>query len=116
MTRLNINDLTKILQAHPGISSSELCSRLGGINRSTLTRRLATLGDAVVSRGGSRRTAYALRRMLRGSDASIPVYRIDEAGCGHQAGMLDCIQPAGTADVSRAFPLAVAECHARRVV
>lgn len=97
MTRLNINDLIVILQANPAIPSAELCKRLGGIDRSTLTRRLAALGDAVISRGGSRRTAYALRRALRGSDASIPVYRIDEFGRGHQAGVLDCIQPFGTA-------------------
>ena len=97
MTRLNISDLIKILQAHPAIPTAELCKRLGGIDRSTLTRRLAALGEAVISRGGSRRTAYALRRALRGSDASIPVYRIDEFGRGHQAGVLDCIQPMGTA-------------------
>ena len=97
MTRLNISDLIAILQAHPAIPSAELCKRLGGIDRSTLTRRLATLGDAVISRGGSRRTAYALRRALRGSDASIPLYRIDEFGRGHQVGVLDCIQPFGTA-------------------
>jgi len=97
MTRLNISDLISILREHPGILSAELCKRLGGINRSTLSRRLATLGDRVVSRGGSRRTAYALRRALRGSDAPIPVYRIDESGRGHQAGVLDCIQPMGSA-------------------
>lgn len=97
MTRLNISDLIKILQAHPGIPTAELCKRLGGIDRSTLTRRMATLGDAVISRGGSRRAAYALRRALRGNDASIPMYRIDESGRGHQVGVLDCIQPAGTA-------------------
>lgn len=97
MTRLHIGNLIKILQAHPGIPTAELCQRLGGVNRSTLTRRVGALGDAVISRGGSKRTAYALRRTLRGSEASIPVYRIDESGRGHQAGLLDCIQPAGTA-------------------
>jgi len=97
MPRLNISNLIGILHEHPGISSAELCKRLGGINRSTLTRRLATLGDRVVNRGGSRRTAYALRRALRGSEAAIPVYRIDESGRGHQLGVLDCIQPTGTA-------------------
>ena len=97
MTRLNINDLLKILQAHPGIPTAELCQKLGGIDRSTLTRQLGALGDAVIRRGGSRRTAYALRRALRGSDAPIPVYRIDESGRGYQAGVLDCIQPTGTA-------------------
>ena len=97
MTRLNISDLIVILRAHPGISSAELCKKLGGINRSTLSRRLAALGDAVISRGGSRRTAYALRRELRGSGAPVPLYRVDEFGRGHQAGVLDCIQPAGTA-------------------
>jgi HipA-like C-terminal domain len=97
MASLNTNDLINILQAHPGIPSAELCRRLGGINRSTLTRRLGVLGGRVISRGGSRRTAYALRRRLRGSDAPISLYRIDETGRGHLAGLLDCIQPGGTA-------------------
>ena len=97
MTRLNVSELIEILRVHPGISSAELCRRLGGINRSTLSRRLAALGDAVISRGGSRRTAYALRRELRGSEAPVPLYRIDESGRGHQAGVLDCIRPMGTA-------------------
>lgn len=97
MPRLNATDLQAILRAHPGMPTAELCKRLGGIDRSTLTRRLASLGDAVIRRGGSRRTAYALRRALRGSESSIPLYRIDESGRGHQLGVLDCIQPAGTA-------------------
>lgn len=97
MTRLNTSNLLKILRAHPGMLTSDLCQRLGGIDRSTLTRQLGSLGDAVIRRGGSRRTAYALRRALRGHDAPIPMYRIDESGRGHQVGVLDCIQPAGTA-------------------
>lgn len=97
MTRLDMNNLIAILRAHPGMSSADLCKRLGGINRSTLSRRLKALGDAVISRGGSRRTAYALRRELRGSGTPVPLYRIDESGRGHLIGELDCIQPAGTA-------------------
>ena len=53
MTRLITSELLKILQAHPGIPTADLCQRLGGVNRSTLTRRLAALGGAVIGRGGS---------------------------------------------------------------
>ena len=51
----------------------------------------------MVSRGGSRRIRYSLRRALRGSEDSLPLYRIDEAGQGHEAGRLDLTWPAGSA-------------------
>jgi len=55
------------------------------------------LGERVVSLGGSRWTAYALRRALRGNEAAIPVCRIDESGYGHLIGEMSCPQPTGTA-------------------
>lgn len=51
----------------------------------------------MVSRGGSRRVRYALRRTLRGGVAPLPLYRIDEAGGGHEVGQLELLAPAGSA-------------------
>lgn len=90
-------DLIRVLRAHPRASGAELCRQLGGINRSTLMRLADQLGAAVVRRGGSRRTRYALRRALRGSDASLPLYRIDAQGDGHLTAWLDLTAPAGCA-------------------
>lgn len=97
MTKLHVEALRAALRAQPGARTADLCARLGGIDKSTLTRGLKVLGDEAVSRGGSRRTAYALRRAIRGNAASVPLYRIDEAGRGHQIGLLDSVYPAGTA-------------------
>lgn len=97
MTKLRDDDLLRILRTHPRVASAELCRLLGGINRSTLARALQVLEGQVVSRGGSRRIRYSLRRALRGSGASLPLYRIDEAGQGHEAGRLDLTWPSGSA-------------------
>jgi hypothetical protein len=105
MTKLRDEDLLRTLRAHPRAGSAELCRLLGGINRSTLARALRSLGDCVISRGGSRRTRYALRRALRGSHASLPLYRIDASGQGHDVAQLDPIYPAGSAlNFAEPFP------------
>lgn len=96
MTKLKADDLTRILRQHPHAGSAELCSRLGGISRATLTRALKALGDAVIAGGASRRTRYALRRALRGNAAPIPLYRIDEHGQGHEFGQLSLTYPQGS--------------------
>ena len=96
MTKLRSDDLTRILRQHPRAGSVELCARLDGISRATLTRALKTLGDAVITGGESRRTRYALRRSLRGNAAPIPLYRIDEHGQGHEIGELSLTYPEGS--------------------
>ena len=96
MTKLKIDDLTRVLRAHPRAGSAELCARLNGINRATLTRALKTLGDAVIIGGESRRTRYALRRPFRGNAAPIPLYRIDERGQGREIGQLSLTYPEGS--------------------
>ena len=96
MTKLRSDDLTRILRQHPRAGSAELCARLNGISRATLTRALKTLGDAVITGGESRRTRYALRRPLRGNAAPIPLYRIDEHGHGHEIGELSLTYPEGS--------------------
>lgn len=90
-------DLIRVLRAHPRTSGAELCRQLGGINRSTLMRLAEQLGVAIVRRGGSRRTRYALRRALRGRDEPLPLYRIDAQGNGHLTAWLDLTAPEGCA-------------------
>ena len=96
MTKLRTDDLIRMLRQYPRAGSAELCARLEGISRATLTRALKTLGDAVITGGESRRTRYALRRSLRGSAAPIPLYRIDEHGQGHEIGELSLTYPEGS--------------------
>ena len=96
MTKLRTDDLNRILRQHPRVGSAELCARLNGVSRATLTRALKTLGGAVIIGGESRRTRYALRRPLRGNAAPIPLYRIDEHGQGREIGQLALIYPEGS--------------------
>lgn len=97
MTKVLPDTLLRALRENPQAKSADLCRLLGNINRSTLSRGLNSLGDRVVSRGGSRRTRHALRRALRGREAPLPLYRIDEAGRGHEVGQLDLVHPQGSA-------------------
>ena len=96
VTKLRSDDLIRVLRLYPRTGSTELCARLNGISRATLTRALKTLGDAVIIGGESRRTRYALRRPLRGNAAPIPLYRIDEHGQGHEIGQLALAYPEGS--------------------
>lgn len=105
MPKLSSETLLSVLRANPLAGSALLCRLLGGINRSTLARGLAGLGDRVVSRGGSRRIRYALRRPIRGAMAALPLYRVDESGRGFELGQLDLLHPQGSALALReAFP------------
>lgn len=99
------DDLRQYLARHPCATSAEACHALMDINRSTLMRLVTQLGDAVIRRGGARRSRYALRRALRGHPGSLPLYRVDSAGAGHVVGALVPLYPEGTAlDVGEAFP------------
>ena len=97
LTKLATDTLCRALRENPRAGSPTLCRLLSGVNRSTLARGLSVLGPQVVSRGAARRARYALRRALRGSEASLPLYRIDAAGRGHEVGQLDLIYPVGSA-------------------
>jgi len=68
-----------------------------GISRPTLSRAVKGAGDLVVSRGKARRVAYAARRPLRGSMASLPLYRVDASGLPHEIARLDLTYPDGCA-------------------
>jgi hypothetical protein len=95
-----IADLRAALARDPPVAGRDLCHRLGGIDRATLLRlvRLARRADDQVLRlGHARRSAYALRRPVRGRAAPLPLYRIDTAGEGHLLGHLSLLEPAGSA-------------------
>lgn len=73
------------------------------ISRATLMRAVQMLGRSLVTRGNARRTAYAARRSIRGSTLSIPIFRVDENGCGAEIATLDAIYPAGCALLFKAL-------------
>ncbi|NEX18060.1 MAG: DNA-binding protein [Halochromatium sp.] len=93
----SIADLRSALARNPPVSSRELCRRLDGIDRATLLRWVRRLDPEVLRLGKARRSAYALRRPLRGRQTPIPLYRIDETGDGHLLGRLSLIEPEGSA-------------------
>lgn len=76
--------------------SGELLRRLQ-VSRPTLMRALTALSGQVISRGRARRTAYAARRAIRGNTAPLVLYRIDESGRAHEAGLLEPTYPEGCA-------------------
>jgi hypothetical protein len=76
--------------------AGELLQRLG-VSRPSLMRAIAELDGQVVTRGRARRTAYAARRSIRGNPAPLVLYRIDESGRAHEAGLLEPIYPEGCA-------------------
>lgn len=90
------DDLLKILRTWHRQPAGELLARLA-ISRATLMRAVRELGPQVIARGRARRSHYAASRALRGSLKALPLYRIDEQGLAHQAGLLHPIYPTGCA-------------------
>jgi hypothetical protein len=88
--------LLRLLRIQGPTAARDLVALLH-ISRPTLMRAVQTLGEQVVVRGKARRTAYAARRSIRGSQHSIPIYRIDRAGNGERIGTLDPVFPNGCA-------------------
>lgn len=72
------------------ISAFDMAAKLK-VNRTTIVRGLATLGDEVVSMGETRRLRYALRRSIRNSGNRWPIYVIDEAGRAHHWAELESL-------------------------
>jgi hypothetical protein len=64
------------------------------VNRSTITRTLGALGGDLVSLGATRRTRYALRRTVRETDTTFPLYRIDATGRAETWGTLEAFHRA----------------------
>lgn len=89
-------DLLTILRTWGPMRASDLRLRMG-VSRPTMMRAVRAQGERIVVRGNARRATYAARRKVRGSDAAIRLFRIDEQGHGAQIGLLDPVYPAGAA-------------------
>ncbi len=89
-------DLLTLLRSRGRLTAGDVTQALG-VSRATLMRRVRALGGAVVVRGQARRTTYAARRELRGSQAPLPVYRVDPKGDVQEVARLDLTWPDGCA-------------------
>ena len=56
-------------------------------------RAVQAAGASVLTIGRARRTSYAARRLLRGSSAPLPVFRVDRQASAEQAGELHLAHP-----------------------
>ena len=90
------DDLLSTLRLKGRLQAGDLLKALG-VSRATLMRLARAAGPAVVVRGAARRTTYAARRQLRGSDARLPLFRVDEQGEVQQIAWLDLVYPDGCA-------------------
>ena len=87
-------DLISKLRRTGKVPAGELRAQLD-VSRATLMRAVQAEGSAVLTVGRARRTAYAARRLLRGSADPLPVFRVDRAGRGEQVGHLHLAHPDG---------------------
>lgn len=93
---LDPKTITQSLRIWQRMGAGELLGRLQ-ISRATLMRALQTLGSEVITRGQARRTAYAARRSLRGSDRPLQLFSIDRQGRGAEVAPIDLTYPQGCA-------------------
>ena len=89
-------DPLTILKTWGRMRASELQLRMG-VSRATMMRAIRARAESIIVRGNARRVAYAARRKVRGNDAAITFFRIDEQGVGAQIGLLDPVYPHGAA-------------------
>ncbi|WP_157268853.1 type II toxin-antitoxin system HipA family toxin YjjJ [Azohydromonas aeria] len=86
--------LIDLLRRQHRLASSQVLTSLA-VSRPTLMRMVKAAGSEVLTMGRARRTAYAARRPLRGSNAPLPVYRIDRHAAVEEAGQLHLAYPDG---------------------
>lgn len=89
---MNPETLIATLRRRHRVSSAELLADQG-VSRATLMRQVRAAGSAVLTIGRARRTSYAARRLLRGSDAPLPVFRIDQHANSQMLGQLHLAYP-----------------------
>lgn len=89
-----LSPLVQLLRLHHHLPAARVLSELG-VSRATLMRAVQAAGDQVLTIGRARRTRYAARRLLRGSSAPLPVFRVDASGGSHQVGRLHLAYPDG---------------------
>jgi hypothetical protein len=96
--------LVRTLRARPYLPAADVLAALG-VSRATLMRAVRAAGPDVLTIGRGRRTAYAARRLLRGSADPLPVFQVDEGGGSEQVGHLNLAYPDGSVFESSApFP------------
>ena len=89
-------DPLPILKTRGRMRASELQLRMG-VSRATMMRAIRAQAESIIVRGNARRAAYAARRKVRGNNAAVTLFQIDEHGRGAQIGMLDPVYPHGAA-------------------
>jgi hypothetical protein len=87
--------LINTLRARPNLPAAQLRDALG-VSPATLMRAVRAAGAGVIAIGQARRTAYAARRPLRGSEAALPVFQVDAQGGYSQLGAMDLAYPDGS--------------------
>ena len=100
------------LRQHRRRTTAQLLAEFG-VSRATLMRAVHAAGPAVLTIGRARRTSYAVRRLLRGSSAPLPVFRVDSQASAEQAGELHLAHPDGAFDVAvslRVLPIRIPHC------
>lgn len=86
--------LIRTLRLQHRMPASRLLGELR-VSRPTLMRALRAAGPSVLSIGRARRTSCVARRALRGSDAALPVYRVDVRGGSVQVARMHLAYPDG---------------------
>lgn len=89
------NQLPTVLRRHPGAKAAKLAELLK-TSPATMNRMLAEAGADVIRVGQAGRTRYYLRRALRGSAGTLPLYAIDRQGQASQVGAMSLIAPEGS--------------------
>lgn len=79
-----------------GVTGAAALARALGVDGSTM-RRLVAGDPRVLAIGQARARRYALRRVVRGVDAPIPVHTLDAEGRAHAVAALEPIEPRGFA-------------------
>ncbi len=87
--------LRSALARQPGMAAAELAAQLG-VSVPTLHRMLQEQAADIVAAGRARRARYAVRRGLRGSLATLPLYEVRADGRAAQVAELALVHPQGS--------------------
>jgi len=90
-----VDELLGLLRQRHLLAAQALREALG-ISPPTLMRAVRHAGEQVLTIGRARRTAYALRRPVRGSLAPLPLYRVSPDGRAEAVAQLHLGHPDGT--------------------
>lgn len=88
------HSLVLTLREHGRVPAAQLLAEMA-VSRPTLMRAVRAAGPSVLAIGRARRSSYAARRLLRGSEAPLPVFRVDQRGGSEHVGQLHLAHPDG---------------------